>query len=91
MGMVSKKTDTASWNKWIDFAKKAHNGKDVLKIAVIGKYFETGDFLMNLNNFTQCFLYMAALLLLVKPLGLYMAWVYDGERMWIDKIQLFHG
>src|ERR1039457_3695970 len=41
---------------------------------------------MNINNLTQCFIYLAVLLLLVKPLGLYMANVYEGTSMWIDKI-----
>jgi len=41
---------------------------------------------MNINNFIQCAIYMVVLLLLVKPLGLYMAWVYENEPMWIDKI-----
>src|SRR5581483_9685222 len=41
---------------------------------------------MNFNNFTQCAIYLGVLLLLVKPLGLYMAWVYEGTPMWIDKI-----
>ena len=45
-GIVSKKLDTVSWNKWKNFAKHAHNGKDTVKIAVIGKYFETGDFML---------------------------------------------
>ena len=29
---------------------------------------------------------MVVLLLLVKPLGLYMAWVYEETPMWIDKL-----
>jgi K+-transporting ATPase ATPase A chain len=41
---------------------------------------------MNLNNFIQCAIYMVVLLLAVKPLGLYMARVYENEPMWIDKI-----
>ncbi|MES3031772.1 MAG: CTP synthase [Patescibacteria group bacterium] len=47
MGMVCKKPDTESWTKWKNFAKQAHNDKDTLKIAVIGKYFETGDFMLS--------------------------------------------
>jgi CTP synthase len=47
MGVVSKKMDVASWNKWKNFAKHAHNGKDTIKIAMIGKYFETGDFMLS--------------------------------------------
>jgi K+-transporting ATPase ATPase A chain len=41
---------------------------------------------MNTNNVVQCAIFMAVLILLVKPLGLYMAWVYDETPMWIDKI-----
>ena len=38
-----------------------------------------------MNNFIQCALYMIVLLLLVKPLGLYMANVYESKSMWLDK------
>ena len=41
---------------------------------------------MNANNLTQCLISMTVLLLLVKPLGLYMAWVYEGEPMWIGRV-----
>src|SRR5579872_3863749 len=41
---------------------------------------------MNMNNFIQCAVYMGVLLLLVKPLGLYMARVYENEPLWIDKV-----
>ncbi len=34
---------------------------------------------MNANEFIQCFMYMAALILLAKPLGGYMARVMEGE------------
>jgi CTP synthase len=47
LGMVCKKPDTASWAKWKNFAKHAHNGKETVKIAMIGKYFETGDFVLS--------------------------------------------
>lgn len=47
MGLVCKKPDTTAWNKWKAFAKHAHNGKDTLKIAMIGKYFETGDYVLS--------------------------------------------
>ncbi len=42
-----KKLDAKVWNKWKTFAKHAHNGKEVVKIAMIGKYFETGDFILS--------------------------------------------
>ncbi len=41
---------------------------------------------MNLNNIIQSGIYLAVLLALVKPLGLYMAKVYEETPMWIDKI-----
>ena len=34
---------------------------------------------MNWNNFIQSVIFLAALLLLVKPLGIYMARIYEGK------------
>jgi len=42
-----KKPDSKIWNKWKSFANKTHNKKDFIKIAMIGKYFETGDFILS--------------------------------------------
>jgi CTP synthase len=42
-----QKPDELAWSKWKKFAKAAHNGKSVVKIAMIGKYFETGDFILS--------------------------------------------
>ena len=47
LGVICKKPDEQGWNKWKNFAKHAHNGKEVVKIAMIGKYFETGDFILS--------------------------------------------
>lgn len=47
MNIVCKKSDIKAWNAWKNFAKHAHNGKDTVKIAMIGKYFETGDFILS--------------------------------------------
>lgn len=47
MGVVCKKADTKAWNTWKNFTRRAHNGKDTVKIAMIGKYFETGDFILS--------------------------------------------
>lgn len=47
LGVVCKKTDPKALNSWKNFAKHAHNGKDTVKIAMIGKYFETGDFILS--------------------------------------------
>jgi CTP synthase len=47
LDLKSKKTDTVAWAKWKNFTKKAHNGRDTIKIAMVGKYFETGDFVLS--------------------------------------------
>jgi CTP synthase len=47
LGVVCKKPDVKAWNKWKNFAKHAHNGKETVKIAMIGKYFDTGDFVLS--------------------------------------------
>ncbi len=33
--------------EWQAFAKKAHNGKQTVKIGIVGKYFDTGDFVLS--------------------------------------------
>ncbi|MBN2094271.1 MAG: CTP synthase [Candidatus Zambryskibacteria bacterium] len=43
-GIRSKKTDLTCWK---EFVKKTKNGKNQLKIAVVGKYFDTGDFMLS--------------------------------------------
>ena len=40
---------------------------------------------MNANNLTQSLLFLAALLLCVKPLGIYMARVYEGKLTGLNK------
>lgn len=47
LNIGKKKADQKVWTKWKAFAKHAHNGKKTLKIAMIGKYFETGDFILS--------------------------------------------
>lgn len=47
MNIVSEKPNIQLWNKWKHFAKHAHNGKETVKIAMIGKYFETGDYVLS--------------------------------------------
>jgi K+-transporting ATPase ATPase A chain len=41
---------------------------------------------MTLNGFLQIGVYVIVLILLVKPLGLYMAHVYEGEHTFLDRI-----
>ncbi len=47
MDVACKAPDKAAWDAWKNFAKHAHNGKETVKIAIIGKYFETGDFILS--------------------------------------------
>ncbi len=47
LGVICKKNDAKKWNNWKKFARHAHNGKEAVKIAIIGKYFETGDFILS--------------------------------------------
>lgn len=44
LSMKAKKSDLTTWAR---FAKKAHNGHKKIKIAVVGKYFDTGDFVLS--------------------------------------------
>lgn len=38
---------TADLSAWRRFVKKSKNGNDVVKIAVVGKYFDSGDFVLS--------------------------------------------
>ncbi len=41
---------------------------------------------MTLNGWLQLILYFVVLLVLVKPLGAFMARVYEGQSTWLDRI-----
>lgn len=43
-GLRPKKSDLKEWS---EFVKKSKNGTKELKIAVVGKYFDTGDFMLS--------------------------------------------
>lgn len=47
LGVSAKKPDAKTWRKWKNFAKHSHNGQKTVKIAMVGKYFETGDFILS--------------------------------------------
>jgi CTP synthase len=38
---------TSNLREWEAFAKHAHNGKQKVKIGIVGKYFDTGDFVLS--------------------------------------------
>lgn len=45
LGITKKKP--SNLRAWKDFVKRSKNGKDVVKIAVVGKYFNSGDFMLS--------------------------------------------
>ncbi len=47
MGTTCSRKETPQAKKWKEFVKKVHSSKDEVRIAVIGKYFETGEFLLS--------------------------------------------
>ena len=47
LGVVCMKPNEEAWKKWKKFASHAHNGKDTIKIAMVGKYFDSGDFVLS--------------------------------------------
>ncbi len=47
MGMTCDIMPSPAFLKWSSFAKSAHSSKKELKIAVVGKYFATGDFTLS--------------------------------------------
>lgn len=47
MGVVCKKSNTQSWSKWKNLTDRVHNSKGEVKIAIVGKYFETGDYMLS--------------------------------------------
>lgn len=44
LGLKTKKSDLSEWKK---FVAKSKNGRDTVKIAVVGKYFSSGDFILS--------------------------------------------
>lgn len=47
LSVVCKKPDDNAWKAWKTFTRKVHTSTDTVKIAMIGKYFETGDFILS--------------------------------------------
>ena len=41
---------------------------------------------MNTNNLIQCLFYLLAMLAVTKPLGWYIAKVYEGEAPWLGRV-----
>ncbi len=49
LGKLKQKSrgKTESWKQWEQFVKKSHRAKDEVTIAIVGKYFDTGDFVLS--------------------------------------------
>ena len=48
MSLLGKRPkQTPDFSEWKKFAEHAHNGTGVVKIGIVGKYFDTGDFVLS--------------------------------------------
>ncbi|MFM7089156.1 MAG: CTP synthase [Candidatus Paceibacterota bacterium] len=47
LGVSQRKSNPRLWRGWKNFVKNAHNGDGEVHIAMIGKYFETGDYVLS--------------------------------------------
>ena len=47
LGLKSRKTNKKALSEWQNFIKNSKKGKKKAKIAVVGKYFDTGDFVLS--------------------------------------------
>ncbi|OGG50374.1 CTP synthase [Candidatus Kaiserbacteria bacterium RIFCSPHIGHO2_01_FULL_54_36b] len=48
MSLLGKRAkQTPDFSEWKSFAEHAHNGNGVVKIGIVGKYFDTGDFVLS--------------------------------------------
>ena len=48
MSLLGKKPKkTPDFSEWKSFAEHAHNGTGTVKIGIVGKYFDTGDFVLS--------------------------------------------
>lgn len=47
LNLKNTKKNTEKIKKWDNFVKKTKNGKITVKIAIIGKYFDSGDFVLS--------------------------------------------
>jgi len=45
--MEKEPKKTPDFSEWKDFAAHAHNGNGSVKIGIVGKYFDTGDFVLS--------------------------------------------
>ena len=46
-GLGLKATGASDLSEWQAFAEHAHNGSKAVKIGIVGKYFDTGDFVLS--------------------------------------------
>lgn len=46
-GLGKRARQNSDFGEWKQFAAKVHNGNGVVKIGVVGKYFDTGDFVLS--------------------------------------------
>src|SRR6185369_132247 len=71
------------------YERTVHRRRDCLSGAAdlpADRATETGAILMTLNGYLQLLLYIVALIGLAKPLGWFMARVYQGQPVGIDRV-----
>lgn len=44
---IKSRGKTKEWGEWESFVRKVHKSKDEVRIAVVGKYFDTGDYVLS--------------------------------------------
>lgn len=48
MGALGKRAkQTPDFSEWKSFVERSHNGSSTIKIGIVGKYFDTGDFVLS--------------------------------------------
>ncbi len=57
-----------------------------LMVYLVIALLEAGDLLMTANGIFQLVFYVVVLVALAKPLGGFMAKVYEGRRTWLDPV-----
>lgn len=79
LGLQCRKSDLSEWKR---FVAKSKNGKDTVKIAVVGKYFNSGDFLLSdvYISVLEAIKYSAYHLKLVPEIHYFSSLEFEGDQ-----------
>lgn len=86
----AKESDLSDWNA---FAKRAHNGNDIVKIGIVGKYFDTGDFTLSdaYLSVIEAIKFSAAHLGIKAQIDWLNAKTYQSDPRKISELDQYHG